>query len=44
VNSAQDEMRDPVPTAPAGATPRAAALLALVERTLAGMGYELVEL
>ena len=31
-------------SAPAAAGPRAAALVALVERTLAGMGYELVEL
>jgi ribosome maturation factor RimP len=37
-------MREPVPAAQPGAAPRAAALLALVERTLAGMGYELVEL
>jgi len=41
VDSAGEETRD---SAPAVATPRSAALLALVERTLAGMGYELVEL
>jgi ribosome maturation factor RimP len=44
VNSAQDDMREAAPDAQAGVTPRSAALLALVERTLAGMGYELVEL
>ena len=37
-------MREAAPAAQAGVTPRSAALLALVERTLAGMGYELVEL
>jgi len=41
VNSAREEMRE---SAPAASAPRAAALVALVERTLAGMGYELVEL
>jgi len=41
VNSAQEEGRE---AAQDGVTPRAAALVALVERTLAGMGYELVEL
>ena len=41
MNSARDKMQEP---APAAAAPRAAALAALVERTLAGMGYELVEL
>ena len=41
MDSAGEETRD---SALAVVTPRSAALLALVERTLAGMGYELVEL
>jgi len=44
VNSARDDMEEPAPVAPAAAGTRATALVALVERTLAGMGYELVEL
>ena len=37
-------MRDSNPAQAPGAASRAAALVALVERTLAGLGYELVEL
>jgi ribosome maturation factor RimP len=37
-------MRDPAPAVEAGVARRAAALTDLVERTLAGLGYELVEL
>lgn len=44
MNSAQDDTRESASAVPQGGTARAAALLALVERTLAGLGYELVEL
>jgi ribosome maturation factor RimP len=44
VNSAQDDGQEPASAAHAGVASRAAALQALVERTLAGMGYELLEL
>jgi ribosome maturation factor RimP len=44
VESAQDDRQEAATAAHAAAAPRAAALLALVDRTLAGMGYELVEL
>ncbi len=44
MNSAQDDGQEPASAARAGVASRAAALQALVERTLAGMGYELLEL
>ncbi len=44
MNKAQDITHDDAHEAMPAVTPRAAALQALVERTLAGLGYELVEL
>jgi ribosome maturation factor RimP len=44
VNGAHDDMQEPTSVASTGNAPRAAALRDLVARTVAGLGYELVEL